>query len=222
MKLIKKLENSNVRFIDLLKYVYSKAFWTFFRGMLWSIFVKCKYPFFVGRAVKINHCNYLSVGRNVYIGDYSAFYCLGRGGVNIGDNVTIREFAWLQLTSSLSNPGESINIGSDTYIGPRSSLGAAGKLSIGKCCQIGSGVSFVAENHQFSNNKSIFEQGVSRKGIVIEDDCWIGNNVIILDGVTIGTGAVIGAGAVVTKSFGPGSVIVGNPARIMKVRSSDC
>ena len=55
---------------------------------------------------------------------------------------------------------------------------------------------------------SIKSQGVKQKGITIEDDCWIGSNVIILDGVTIGRGSVIGAGTLVTKDIPARSIIV--------------
>jgi acetyltransferase-like isoleucine patch superfamily enzyme len=53
---------------------------------------------------------------------------------------------------------------------------------------------------------------------VIEDDCWLGDGVKVLDGVTIGRGSVIGAGAVVTKDIPPFSVAVGVPARVIKTR----
>lgn len=63
-------------------------------------------------------------------------------------------------------------------------------------------VVFFAENHVFSDTEStIKSQGVQQKGIIIEDDCWIGSNVTILDGVTIGRGSVIGAETLVTKDI---------------------
>uniref|UniRef100_A0ACD5GX85 DapH/DapD/GlmU-related protein n=1 Tax=Desertifilum tharense IPPAS B-1220 TaxID=1781255 RepID=A0ACD5GX85_9CYAN len=46
-------------------------------------------------------------------------------------------------------------------------------------------------------------QGATYKGITIEDDCWLGCGVKVLDGVTIGRGSVIGAGSVVTKNIPP-------------------
>lgn len=54
--------------------------------------------------------------------------------------------------------------------------------------------------------------------VVIEDDVWVGANVTILKGVTIGHGSVIAAGAVVTKSFPPYSIIGGIPAKLIKMR----
>ncbi|MCY0870579.1 MAG: DapH/DapD/GlmU-related protein [Firmicutes bacterium] len=56
-------------------------------------------------------------------------------------------------------------------------------------------------------------RGVNQKGIVIEDDCWLGARTVVLDGVTIGRGCVIGAGSVVTKDVGPMSIVVGVPAK---------
>lgn len=53
--------------------------------------------------------------------------------------------------------------------------------------------------------------------ITIGEDCWLGGNVTILPGVTIGKGAVVGAGSVVTKDVPPESVVVGNPARVIKM-----
>ncbi len=57
---------------------------------------------------------------------------------------------------------------------------------------------------------------ISMKAVNIQDNVWIGQNVIILKGVTIGEGAIIGAGSVVTKSIPPYTVAAGNPAKIIK------
>lgn len=218
-KLLKKALSGDVSFKVRLQYVFDKAFFTVIRGTIKCLFLRrFKLPLFIGKGVKISFKNQLSVGRNVFIGDYCQFNCLSKGGVQLGNNVTIREFGWLQLSSSLNNLGDKIVIEDGTYIGPRASLGAAGELIISSNCQIGANVSFIAENHKFNEELNISEQGVSRKGIYIGEDCWIGNNAIILDGVTLGASCVVGAGAVVTKSFPKDSVIVGNPARLLKKR----
>jgi acetyltransferase-like isoleucine patch superfamily enzyme len=54
---------------------------------------------------------------------------------------------------------------------------------------------------------------IAKRAVVIHDDVWIGPNVTILKGVTIGAGARIEAGSVVTSDVGPGVYMIGNPAR---------
>ena len=59
------------------------------------------------------------------------------------------------------------------------------------------------------------------KPIKIGNDVWIGVNVTILPGVTIGENAVVGAGAVVTKDVPDNAVVVGNPARVIRYLDAD-
>ena len=200
-------------------YMFRKGGVPAIRGVLIRPFLGAvKGVFFIGRGVNIMFASKLILGRNVYIGDYSYLNCYSKKGVHIGNNVSIREFAWLQLTSRLDNPGETIVIGDDTYIGPRVNLGAAATVEIGSRCQIGANVSFIAESHSFEEFGEIFNQGVTRKGIKVGNDCWIGNGVTILDGVIIGSGTVIGAGSVVTKDIPSQSVALGIPARVIRSR----
>lgn len=56
------------------------------------------------------------------------------------------------------------------------------------------------------------------KSVSIEDDVWLGYNVTVLPGVTIGKGSVIGAGSVVCSDIPPYSIAVGNPAKVIKRR----
>jgi galactoside O-acetyltransferase len=112
-----------------------------------------------------------------------------------------------------------IHIDVETFIGPNVCIAGPGNIKIGKRCMIAANSGIYANNHNFTNPiLPIKYQGVSRKGIVIEDDCWLGHGVTVLDGVTIGKGSVIGAGAVVTKDIPPFSVAVGTPARVIKSR----
>ncbi len=72
--------------------------------------------------------------------------------------------------------------------------------------------------------KTIFDElsplqdATTRGEIVIEDEVWIGTNVIVMSGVTIGKGAIVAAGSVVTKNVAPFSVVGGNPAKFIKWR----
>ena len=82
-------------------------------------------------------------------------------------------------------------------------------------------VSMYAENHNFADRATpMKDQGVTRESIIIEDDCWIASNSIILAGVRIGQGSIIAAGSVVTKDVEPMSVMGGNPAKLIKYRET--
>ena len=89
--------------------------------------------------------------------------------------------------------------------------------------QIGNNVIFAqnivasALNHEYKDVLiPIHEQKIITKPIVIQDDCWIAANAVITAGVTIGKHSVVAAGAVVTKNVLPYSVVVGNPAKMIK------
>jgi acetyltransferase-like isoleucine patch superfamily enzyme len=205
----------------VLYYAYQKGCWPLLRGLLLRPRLRaCGGRFFLGHQAKILFPDYLSVGRNVAIGDYVFMSCYGRHGVKLGNSVRIREFGWIQVTSHLTNPGEGLEIGDNSYIGPHSVIGAGGPVSIGRDIAFGAYVQLLAENHQFGDpTLAINEQGVTRRGIVVEDGCWLGNSVIVLDGVRIGARSVIGAGSVVTHDVPAESIAVGNPARVVRSRA---
>lgn len=114
-----------------------------------------------------------------------------------------------------------IEIGESTVIGPYTCIAGPGHIKIGTSCLIASHGGIYASQHIFADpNREIRTQGVTREGIVIEDDSWLGAGVQVLDGVTIGRGSVIGAGAVVTKDIPPYSIAVGVPARVISNRKS--
>jgi acetyltransferase-like isoleucine patch superfamily enzyme len=206
----------------VIYYAYHKGFWSLVRGSAFRPRLRrAQGRFFLGRHTKILFPRHLSVAPNVAIGDYVYMNCFSRRGVVLGRNVRIREFGWVQLTSHLSNPGEGLEIGDDSYIGPHCILGSGGGIRIGKDVTCGAYVQLLAENHTFADpDPPINRQGVTRQGIIIEDGCWLGNGVIVLDGVRIGSGCVIGAGSVVTRDVPAGSVAVGNPARVVRRRAA--
>lgn len=90
-------------------------------------------------------------------------------------------------------------------------------VSIGKDCAISGTVHFITQNHKPERPKDFQEP----KPIVIGNRCWLGANVVILPGVTLGDYTTVGANAVVTKSFPEGRcVLAGIPAK--KIRSIKC
>ena len=92
-----------------------------------------------------------------------------------------------------------------------------GGIHVGDNVLFGPRVQVLAVDHVFTDTtKPIMQQGITARGIRIEDNCWIGAGAIVLDGVTIGRGACIGAGAVVTASVPAHSLAVGVPARVIR------
>lgn len=182
-----------------------------FRGGVQRVFLKkTKGLFLVGRHVQITHGKHISCGKNVKFEDYSEIHGLCSEGLIFDDYVTISRGVMIRPSSYYGGDyGQGLIMGEHSSIGPYGYIGCSGKITIGKNVMLGPKCSLFAENHVFSNTESsIKSQGVHKKGITIEDDCWIGSNVTILDGVTIGKGSVIGAGTLVTKDIPAGSVVV--------------
>lgn len=129
------------------------------------------------------------------------------GGVVISDGVIVTTY------------GGIIEIAADTYIGPYCVLYGHGGLTIGRNTMIGAQTVIIPANHGFERiDVPMNTQPLTRKGIVIGEDVWIGSGCRILDGVHIGGGSVIGAGSVVTKNIDPYSIALGVPARVVGSR----
>jgi len=133
-------------------------------------------------------------------------------GVIISDGVIIAPYAG------------SIEIAANAYIGPYCVLYGHGGLTIGRNTMIGAHTIIVPANHGIARlDVPMGRQPLTKKGITIGEDVWIGAGCKILDGVRIGNGAVIGAGSVVTKDIDAHLIAFGVPAKVAGSRhaSSD-
>lgn len=190
--------------------------WQLWRGLLWRWRgVNAGHRFGVWNHVKIAYPSCLSVGNDVSLESNCFLHCLSERGVSIGHHTSLGRNVWLHCGGTPeANSRGFFHIGDFSYIGPYSVMGAGGGIIVGDHVQMGPGVIITAENHRFDNpHMRIDEQEVWHQGVIIEDDCWIGGRVTILDGVHISKGCVVGAGAVVTRSLPPFVVAVGVPAR---------
>jgi len=131
-------------------------------------------------------------------------------------------------------PIEKVTVGKGTYgsLHVRSWGQPEEKLTIGNFCSIGDRTSFLlGGNHRMDTfmsfpihvkiMKTKEEEAYTKGPITIMDDVWIGADAVILSGVTIGKGAVIGVGAVIAKDVEPYSIMVGNPAKLIRKRFSE-
>ena len=112
---------------------------------------------------------------------------------------------------------ERLTLGDDVGINRYSMLHAGGGITIGDHVLIGPRVIIHSQNHRFDDPELPFDrQDYIRDPIVIGNNVWLGANVIVLPGVVIGDDVIVGAGSVVTTSIDSGSMVVGNPARIVR------
>ena len=131
------------------------------------------------------------IRKNSNIGDYAQLHSCG-GNIEIGENCSIQLFCVLY---------------------------GHGGLTIGNNVRIAAHSIIIPSNHNFDRHDiPICKQGETSKGIIINDDVWIGAGSRILDGVQIGSGCVIGAGSVVTKSIAENFIVAGVPATIVRKR----
>lgn len=192
-----------------------------FRGSL--LLLRGRHPKFMLRGTGVRFFNLAGIrwGKMLKLGNHVYLSALGKNGIQLGNHVSIGAYSRLVVSTSLHHIGEHIQLGDNVGIGEYAYLGGGGGLTIGNDCIVGQYFSCHPENHVHDMLAlPIRLQGVTRKGIVIGSNCWIGSKVTILDGVTLGNGCVIAAGAVVTKSFPDHSVIGGVPAKLLRTRSN--
>lgn len=121
---------------------------------------------------------------------------------------------------------ENISVGNYVSIGPGAVfLASESKIIIGNKVLFGPNVTIVGGNHNTSVvGKFIYDvlekRDIDDQDIIVEDDVWVGSNVVILKGVRLCRGCVIGAGSVVTKDIPPYSIAFGVPAKVKSFRFS--
>jgi acetyltransferase-like isoleucine patch superfamily enzyme len=139
----------------------------------------------------------ITIGNDVIIGRNSNLICKD-GNIQVSNNVGIGANSTLSAVA-----GNTIDIGENVLIAPYGYLG---------------GISY----HTELIGTPIVSQGVDPKGgIQVGKNTWLGTNVTILDGVSVGSDAIVAAGAVVTKDIPAYGIAMGIPAKVVRYREEE-
>jgi acetyltransferase-like isoleucine patch superfamily enzyme len=144
--------------------------------------------------------------------------------ISIGDHVTIQQYAKIKIhRSNKSSSNCILRLGNYVHIGINNVIVAVNNIVIEDYVLIGPNVTIVDNSHKYEDVAvPIMLQDYTRGGtVLLERECWIGANVIILPNVTIGRHSVIGANSVVNNSIPPFSVAAGAPAKVIRKYSFD-
>lgn len=151
----------------------------------------------------MRNINNVRLGKDVKIYDFVNLY-----GCEIGDNTKIGTFVEIQKNAYI---GKNCKISSHTFI-------CEGVL-IKDNCFIGHGVMFINDKNPRATSEDGKLQSESDWMVVptyVQSGASIGSNATILCGITIGENSIVGAGSVVTKDVPANTIVVGNPARILR------
>jgi acetyltransferase-like isoleucine patch superfamily enzyme len=225
-KKYKELFLGKVSFFYFLKYeliIYSLSW---IPGAIGFMLRKIFFPFLFkktgkgvvfGKSMTLRHPKKIEIGNHVIFDDHTVIDAKGEGntGLIIGNNVLVGR------NTSLSCKGGDIKIGDFSNIGPNNIIISESKIDIGKYVFTAGHMYMIAGgNHDFDRTDiPIWHQpSLSKGGITLEDDIWIGASCTILDGVKIGKGAVIGAASLVNKDIESYTVNAGVPTKVIKKR----
>ena len=148
-------------------------------------------------------------------GKKSVIYSSVRKDIVPFNTFSLGDYSVIEDYSVINNGVGDIVIGHHTRIGVCNTI--IGPVTIGDKVNLAQNIVISGLNHNYEDvSKSISDQGVITKVVIIENDVWIGANSTILAGVHIGEHVVVGAGSVVTKDIPRYTVAIGNPAKVIK------
>lgn len=169
------------------------------------------------QALLLGRRSQVDLGRSCKVGARVLIDPGSSGRVSIGERV------WIAADVEIQTDSE-VKIREGTTIQRRSTIN--GSTTLGRDCILAPGVFISSGTHPFraiphlhirEQERRLFiddiEMAKLDKSIWVQDDCWLGTNVVVCPGVTIGKGSVVGANSVVTHDVTPYSVVAGSPAR---------
>jgi acetyltransferase-like isoleucine patch superfamily enzyme len=170
----------------------------------------------LGRGIVLRHPGRISLGHQVAIDDQAFIDGSGSGeiGVVLGDGVLLSRNCTILGKHGHVVLEDRVDVGNNCVFASASGIRVGVATIIAGNCYIGGG-----RYHHEDLGTPIMDQGAYSLGeTVIGEGSWLGAGAIVLDGVRLGKGVIVGAGAVVTKDAPDYAVLVGSPARILRMR----
>ena len=142
----------------------------------------------------------------------------GEKRIALGSNLFVGSDSWLQTLADGDNHSVAITVGDGTSIAGSCVISAVRSVRLEENVLLARNVYISDHSHRYTQtDQPVMDQGVEKiKPVLIKKGSWLGQNVVVCPGVTIGTGAVIGANSVVTQDVPDFSVAAGAPARVVK------
>ena len=154
----------------------------------------------------------IKTGSNTLIGRNVRFFLTDNAKLSIGDNSIIDDGVRFALTK----PNPHVEIGNQVAIGYGCIIAAKSKITIGDYTRIGAGVIIRDNTHDYKKGTLLLQSDAIIKPIKIGSNVWICDRAFINPGVTIGDNAVVSANSMVIKDVPSGTVVAGQPARVIK------
>lgn len=185
------------------------------RRIFYPLILKSSGVFVIEEHVRLMRPRDIRLGSRVFIGS-GARLSATPNGIQIGDGSRIMPGAVIDVYNYRGIPDAGVRLGSDCVVGPGSIIYGARPVTVGNNVLMGARVTLIPHDHPHDRGALIQDQGMVGDPITIEDNVWLGANVVVLKGVTIGTGSVVGAGSVVIRDVPPYTVAAGVPARVIR------
>ena len=165
---------------------------------------------FIYYLLKIPNYKIKRYSKSVKFGNFCNFSFYPKSKVFLEDNINLRNYCNILVGNDAI-----LNISSNVFMNNYCSINCLDKIEIGENTLLGEGVKLYDHNHQYSPQK-VEHQKFNTAPIKIGKNCWLGSNVIILKGVTIGDNVILGAGCVVHKDIPSNSIIINKQEQIIR------
>jgi len=142
---------------------------------------------------------------------------VGASRIKLGINTAIGAHSWLNVNNNKAS-GPTLVIGDNSFIGKNNYFSVGKKIVMGDYCLTTKDCAFIGAGHVYDDPmKPYGTTGVTEENnIIVGVNCFFGVGARVIGNVTIGHGCVIGAGAEVRSDILPFSLVVGNPAKVIK------